>query len=240
MTIRDNGPSPLQAVHIAHIVSGTHPKTTRDKSRPLSLAICGFLFSCKKSTTYLTFDPPTRTLRSLKFFPLLLGNVFSSMAALSNFARKTYNPRHEPPVTPSAKQLLVRLVPDILAHATGRCICSVHVRFTTERTTLRMPKKIMPCPDIATRFLCHAHVLLWHLLARCLTTCQPSGNKTLAWKHSLCRKDPPQPPQTWLGLCTSRTCWHMSSHWLHFDKKGFESSLVTTEHEHFRTCSFMA
>lgn len=72
-----------------------HPKTTRDKSRPLSLAICGFLFICKKSTTYLTFDPPTRTLRSLKFFPLLLGNVFSSMAALSNFARKTYNPRHD-------------------------------------------------------------------------------------------------------------------------------------------------
>lgn len=136
MTIRDNGPSPLQAVHIAHIVSGTHPKTTRDKSRPLSLAICGFLFSCKKSTTYLTFDSPTRTLRSLKFFPLLLGNVFSSMAALSNFARKTYNPRQEPPVTPSPKQLLVRLVRDILAHTTGRCICSVHVRFTTERNKL--------------------------------------------------------------------------------------------------------
>ena len=88
-----------------------HPsKTTRDKSRPLSLAICRFLFSCKKSTTYLTFDPPTRTLRSLMFSPLLLGNVFSSMAAQSNFARKTYNPRHEPPVTPSPKQLLVRLV----------------------------------------------------------------------------------------------------------------------------------
>ena len=114
-----------------------HPsKTTRDKARPLSLAICGFLFSCKKSTTYLTFDPPTRTLRSLKFSPLLLGNVFSSMAALSKFARKTYNPRHEPPVTPSPKQLLVRLVRDILAHTTGHCICSVHVRFTTERNKL--------------------------------------------------------------------------------------------------------